>query len=150
MEMFSIAGKITPKKAATLFARLDFTDTGCWVWQGSTNVSGYGYATLHHKTVYAHRLFYAWLIGPIPSGNGADIPVLDHLCNVRLCCNPGHMDLVLPRENVMRSDAPPARNARKRLCFRGHELPPRHPVTGRRRCYECVRLRRRLAALKIA
>ena len=87
---------------------------------------------------------YAWLIKPIPNGQGKDIPFIDHLCNVPNCCNPAHLLLVLTRKNVMRTNAPPALNTRKNLCLRGHKLTPPHPITGRMRCYECAKLRRQI------
>lgn len=145
MNKLFIVKNITPNKAAQLFSHINFDqDSGCWLWKASLNNYGYGFTTLHHKTVYIHRLMYAWLIKPIPSGVGKDIQVLDHLCNIRHCCNPAHLALILPKQNVMRSDAPPALNSRKTVCKRGHELTVLHPTTGRRRCYECAKLRRQV------
>lgn len=46
----------------------------------------------------AHRVFYEEKHGTIAS----DLH-LDHLCRVRRCVNPGHMEPVTPRENVRRS-----------------------------------------------
>lgn len=67
--------------------------TGCWVWGLSTNADGYG---LTERTL-AHRLLYERHVGPIPEGME-----LDHLCRVRLCVNPAHMEPVTHLENVRR------------------------------------------------
>src|SRR3990170_7382105 len=146
-KQFKVSG-ISPNKAAQIFSHINLDRvTGCWLWTGSISADGYGFTSLRHKTVYIHRFMYAWLISPIPSGRGSDIQVLDHLCNTPHCCNPSHLILTLPRNNVMRTNAPPALNSRKTLCSRGHELTSPHPITGRRRCYECARLRRQVKSL---
>lgn len=142
-KLFTVSG-VSPNKAAQIFSHIDFDVSGCWLWRGSLNNSGHGYTSLHHKTVYIHRFMYAWLIKPIPTGQGKDIQVIDHLCNIPHCCNPAHLALVLPKQNVLRGKAPTADNARKVVCERGHELTKPHPITGRRRCYECQKLRRQI------
>jgi hypothetical protein len=45
----------------------------------------------------AHRAFYEDYRGPIPPGL-----VIDHLCRVRLCVNPSHMEIVTRGENTRR------------------------------------------------
>jgi hypothetical protein len=70
--------------------------------------------------------------GPIPDGY-----TVDHLCNVRLCCNPDHLKAVPHHENVNRGENNfYAINARKTHCVRGHELPP-YVVGGVRICKAC-------------
>ena len=145
-----IIDAINPNKPEQIFSKITFSSNGCWLWNGSLNKDGYGYTSYKHKTLYIHRFMYAWLVSPIPDGKGKDIRVLDHLCNNRNCCNPAHLILVSPRENVMRTDAPPALNYKKDTCKRGHKLSPRHPITGRRRCYECSNFRRRLQRLNVS
>jgi hypothetical protein len=39
-----------------------------------------------------------------------------------LCCNPLHLEEVSSRTNILRGEAPAAKNARKLLCDRGHPL----------------------------
>lgn len=49
--------------------------------------------------VYAHRAAYEALRGPIPEDR-----VLDHLCRVRRCYNPWHLEIVTIGENVRRGE----------------------------------------------
>lgn len=69
----------------------------CWLWIAGLDHYGYGQFHLDRKVVKAHRLAYELVIGPIPVG--LDI---DHVCRVRRCVNPWHMELVTRGENVRR------------------------------------------------
>lgn len=109
---------------------------GCWLWQGSTS-DGYGLFAVGGKTNLAHRYSYAHLIGPIPEGL-----TLDHLCRVRACVNPAHLEPVTRGENVLRGTGCVAQNARKTHCLNGHPLDGenllRHEIKrGHRRCRIC-------------
>lgn len=68
--------------------------TPCWVWGGGLGDGGYGRAS----TGLAHRAVWRSLRGPI-----ADGLQLDHLCRVRECVNPDHLEPVTGKENVRRS-----------------------------------------------
>lgn len=74
------------------------TDTGCWIWQGRVDRSGYGALKFRGRSMAAHRFYYEQLKGPIPEGLQ-----IDHLCSVRLCVNPEHLEAVSGVENVRRS-----------------------------------------------
>jgi hypothetical protein len=67
----------------------------------------------------AHRAVYEHVYGFLPKDR-----YIDHLCKVKCCVNPDHLEAVTHRENTMRSDGPSAINARKTHCIRGHELTP--------------------------
>ena len=67
------------------------------------------------KHFLAHRMIYELLVGPIPDGLE-----IDHLCRNRGCVNPGHMEPVTHRENLMRGDTVAAANPAKTHCIRGH------------------------------
>jgi len=70
----------------------------CWLWTGSTTLGGYG--SCHHSGErLAHRWAYENMVGPIPDGLH-----LDHLCRVRACVNPYHLEPVTPAVNNSRVD----------------------------------------------
>ena len=121
---------------ADFWPRVDRTES-CWVWQGTRFQSGYGAFQLDGRLQRAHRLAYETLVGRIPDGLQ-----LDHLCRNRPCVNPGHLEPVTPRTNVRRSEGPPAMNARKVACSRGHAFTPENTYFGRdgRHCRPCARM----------
>lgn len=76
-------------------------ETPCWVWRLDVNkATGYGRISIHCKTHLAHRLYYERYRGPIPQGTHTD-----HLCRVKLCVNPDHLEVVTPAENIRRGAA---------------------------------------------
>lgn len=85
----------------------------CWIWTAAIDRGGYG----RYKHKAAHRVSYELLVGPIPQGLD-----LDHLCRVRACVNPSHLEPVTRRENLLRGDTVTARNAAKTHCIHGHEF----------------------------
>jgi len=93
-------------------------NSGCWLWTAGCGTAGYGTFWVGqplNRTVSAYRWAYEHLVGPIPEGL-----TLDHLCRIRHCVNPWHLEPVTHRENVLRGVAPSARNAVKTDCPRGH------------------------------
>jgi hypothetical protein len=118
------------------FAKVDITDT-CWLWAGATNRKGYGSFRLAGGTIQsAHRwsFIYAHRFNP----EGLDI---DHLCGVRNCVNPAHLEAVTHLENILRRPS-----YRKTHCLRGHEYSPENTYTdprGGRTCRACRRDRAR-------
>lgn len=92
------------------------TETGCWLWLGGESGDGYGHTRWgsHYK---AHRLSYIIFRGPIAEGRQ-----VDHLCKVRCCINPDHLEVVTPRVNTLRSSAFTADQARQTHCHKGHEF----------------------------
>ena len=115
------------------WAKVEKTDT-CWLWTGALDTRGYGQfrvASPPARPLQAYRYAFELLRGPVPQGLQ-----LDHVCRVRRCVNPNHLEPVTGRENTLRGDGPPAQNARKTHCIRGHKLPPRNNQ-GRRKCRIC-------------
>ena len=110
------------------------TDT-CWLWTASVNRDGYGWFGNGERVIYAHT----YLVGVAPKGMN-----WDHLCRVRNCVRPDHLELVSMKENILRGVGAPARNARKTHCVRGHEFTPgnTYVLQGRRTCRTCQRVRR--------
>lgn len=72
----------------------------CWLWQGSMNkTTGYGNGFKIADEHLAHRVSYALVKGPIPTGLQ-----LDHLCRNRRCINPNHLEPVTRRTNIRRGN----------------------------------------------
>ena len=74
--------------------------TGCWLWQRSTDQLGYGRFRRPGHHHYAHRMMWELRNGPVPDGLE-----LDHLCRVRRCVNPKHLEPVTHSENMRRGYA---------------------------------------------
>lgn len=92
------------------------TPRSCWLWHaGSHGRSGYGSFRWRGKPTMAHRVAYELFVGPIPDGL-----TLDHLCRIRPCVNPKHLEPVPFAVNVARGISPTAINARKTHCPQGH------------------------------
>lgn len=88
---------------------------GCWLWTAALTTGGYGHFYYWRRHAGAHRLAYEDLVSPIPDGKE-----IDHLCRVRHCVNPLHMEPVTRRTNLLRGQCIPSRNAAKTHCPRGH------------------------------
>lgn len=97
-------------------------ETGCWLWKACIAPNGYG---LFHdgKLMGAHRFSYMFHIGNIPTDFD-----LDHLCRVRRCVNPNHLEAVPHSENVRRGLSPSIivranaeRQKARTHCPKGHE-----------------------------
>lgn len=72
--------------------------SGCWEWIASRDNSGYGSVKRHGRVLKAHRYIYEMVRGPI----NTNIHHLDHLCRVRHCVNPEHLEPVTPQTNSWR------------------------------------------------
>lgn len=108
-------------------------NSGCWLWTGHATAAGYGV----WKQKYTHRLSCAAVSGPIPRGHH-----VDHLCRTPLCCNPAHLEAVLPAVNCQRG----MRGSLRKRCKYGHAYTPentwRH-ADGNRYCRTCKLTRNR-------
>lgn len=71
--------------------------SGCWLWQGATDLAGYGRTRANGKGQAAHRWFYEQAKGPIAHGL-----VIDHLCRNPPCVNPDHLEPVTVAQNTQR------------------------------------------------
>jgi hypothetical protein len=109
--------RVTRTTLANILDRCSVDENGCWLWQGFLNVHGYGRTKWEDRNWLVHRLVYELMEAPVPDGL-----FIDHLCRVRHCVNPGHMEVVTNRENVLRGETIPAAHLAKTHCHRGHEF----------------------------
>ena len=135
---------MTPRAMSTrssleerFFAKVTPGANGCWIWTGACVGNGYGHFRVppHGRREYVHRIAYEMLIGDIPDGLE-----LDHICRVRACVNPWHLEPVTHRENVLRGRAASAFNAVKTHCPQGHPYDDANTYRWRenkRRCRVC-------------
>lgn len=94
--------------------------TGCWEWIGRRTENGYGLVSVNSNQQPAHRAVWEVLVGPIPDG-----AQLDHICRLRSCVNPTHLEEVTPAENLERMRdvrKPPTQPRRRRTA------PPAAPI----------------------
>jgi hypothetical protein len=107
----------------------------CWLFVGGLTEDGYGVYMDHQVAKRAHRHAYEVMVGPIPEGLQ-----LDHLCRVRNCVNPDHLEPVTPRENTLRGFGITAVNAAKTHCKNDHEFTAENTYVrpdGARTCRAC-------------
>jgi hypothetical protein len=85
--------------------------TQCWLWQGALNARGYGQLAVRRpvyhpdgrpkgnepRNVLVHRLVL-YLVGYAPG----EVPVASHLCGVKRCCNPEHLEPATAEQNRAR------------------------------------------------
>ena len=107
----------------------------CWIWTAGLDDAGYGRYELDGWNQKAYHV----LNGHPPTGMQ-----VDHLCRVRSCIRPEHLEFVTPRTNTLRGNAPAARHAVATHCPSGHPYDlfnTRWTPEGYRKCHECERQR---------
>lgn len=156
------------REARRFWPRVTPDSDGCWIWGGSVReMNGYGQFAVKKPTgkwtytgahIWSHRFFG----GVVPDGWE-----VDHLCRVRLCVRPDHLEAVTVQVNRKRRDErtvfdldrsprplptvpppPPGpevrpRRDRARFCRNGHEYAVVGRVpngSGRTTCAECRRI----------
>lgn len=145
------------KTLARFLAKFERDDqTGCWEWTDALNNRGYGSLRVRPAPSRgAHVVAYELFVGPLPAGLE-----IDHLCRVRHCVNPEHLEAVTRSENMRRAPltdalrarrragaraagaATGARNVAKTHCPQGHAYDEANTYTtptGGRACRECQR-----------
>lgn len=110
-------------------------NSGCWLWVAGLGGNGYGVFWNGVNREVAHRFSYKLYKGPIP-----DDLELDHLCRMRCCVNPEHLEPVTSAINVLRGMGTGAIYARRTHCERGHLMLGdnlRIKSDGTRQCVQC-------------
>lgn len=90
----------------------------CWIWTAFIDAAGYGriHGTGRDSSVlFAHVISYELVNGKVPSNLE-----LDHLCQVRKCCNPNHLEAVTHQINAIRGKGLTMHLHRSGFCKRGH------------------------------
>ncbi|MET8278291.1 HNH endonuclease signature motif containing protein [Micromonospora sp. NPDC005174] len=99
-----------------ILSSVKIDENSCWRWQKYVKPNGYGQIGVPgQSSQYVHRVAYLTFVGPIPDGLQ-----IDHLCRVRDCCNPDHLEPVKARTNVLRGVGFAAEHARVERCPAGH------------------------------
>lgn len=115
----------------------------CWIWLGNKSKKGYGLWSTgdqnHRTTSSVHTVLYEKLVGPVPDGLE-----LDHLCRMRACCNPMHLEPVTGSVNVRRGDGPSLLVARNKsraeaitYCPQGHPYDERNTYVTKSKSRVC-------------
>jgi hypothetical protein len=117
-------------------------NSGCWLWTGALHYHGYGIIRDGDRMEYAHRTSVQLAGREIPKGM-----TIDHLCKLKCCVNPDHLEIVTQAENNRRGAVPAAAAWRsgRTHCKNGHEFTPENTngAYGYRRCRTCNRDRAR-------
>jgi hypothetical protein len=124
----------------------------CWPWTGATTLAGYGCLKVEGQSVYAHRIAYGLLIGPLGAGlvPGHSCHDIDlscgggNSCLHRRCVNPDHLEAMSLAENTRRGRGG-AFWATKTHCPWDHPYDDENTriYEGRRFCKACARSRTR-------
>lgn len=80
------------------WSRINKTDT-CWPWTGATDSNGYAILKSRGKTVFAQRVSYELINGPIPKGY-----FVHRSCNMQHCVNPDHLYIDKTRGSKQHKD----------------------------------------------
>lgn len=139
-----MAYQLTDKDVERLMSHISKSND-CWLWLGKPANTGYGQIGFGKRservTRNAHRVVYELLVGEVPEGKQ-----LDHLCRNRMCVNPAHLEPVTQKENLLRGDTIPAKNAVKTHCNRGHEFTDKNTYrygSNQRMCRACAHVRKK-------
>ena len=111
------------------------TGEPCWLWTGAKTDKGYGQIKDKGKMRRAHVVSLELAGRPRPDGLETE-----HLCRVRHCTQPAHLEWVTHAENVRRGDGG-KNHADKVACPQGHPYEGDNlyvnPSGGWRQCRAC-------------
>lgn len=94
---------------------------GCHIWMAALSTDGYAQLWANGRLRNAHILAHELANGPVPEGKQ-----IDHLCRIRCCVNPEHLEAVSASENIKRGAGPSVTRAKNMLrhsdtCPHGHD-----------------------------
>jgi hypothetical protein len=77
-----------------ILSRISINQKGCWLWKLYKNKHGYGLIKIKNKMSLVHRVTYSlWKKDP-------EYKCVLHHCDIPECCNPKHLFLGTPNDNV--------------------------------------------------
>lgn len=97
-----------PHTVASILA-LTKKQNNCLIWRGTKRSNGYGVTVFRGVQTTTHRVMYQLVHGCLPRGYE-----VDHICNVRDCVNPDHLQAVTHKQNMRRG------LERRSTCKAGH------------------------------
>lgn len=106
-------------RIARFMRRIEVSASGCWLWTGALDPRfGYARTSIGCERMGVHEAAFVLFVGKVPVGLE-----LDHLCSVRHCCNPLHLEAVTREENMRRMRHPWPTEPASSLthCRNGHE-----------------------------
>lgn len=127
--------------------RVEIRPNGCWRWKLGVDKDGYAVWDTPRQSKYkeqfggtnrAGRIMYILTKGEIQKGLE-----LDHICNIRRCINPDHLQPLTRQENQSFAIS---YGSTKTECKNGHEFTEDNtyiPKDGERCCRTCNRERQR-------
>lgn len=122
---------------------------GCMLWLAALRDDGYAsfYQLSGRRRMHrAHRVAYFLAFGEVPPGLQ-----VDHICWVRHCMAPPHLEAVTQQENIRRGNAG-LHQRLKTHCPQGHEYTEANTRLRRdrnqRTCIICVRAQGRIATAR--
>ena len=130
---------LSQRRLRTFWTRVNKTDS-CWLWLPKKERNGYGRVRVNNKRLGVHVVSYLLTGKNIPNGM-----VIDHLCRVRHCVNPQHLEVVTRGENVLRGNGVTAQHAKQTHCKRGHPFNNANTlrIKNGRDCKSCNRIRQK-------
>lgn len=111
-------------------------DDGCWVWTAGVDADGYGRIwNRPGQPTKAHVVIWNALREPAPEGTE-----FDHLCQVKRCVNPTHLE---PTTHQVNCERRPQYQTQITHCPQGHAYDEENTYTykGMRSCRICMRAR---------
>jgi hypothetical protein len=124
-----------------ILPNIKMTFSGCWEWEGTKQAQGYDRYKIKGRKYSVHRAVYQIV-------NGVQLTskiFVCHSCDNPSCCNPDHLWLGTPQDNVSDMVAKGRYtnwNSLKTHCKHGHEFTPEntYPKGGTgRQCKTCRR-----------